>query len=46
MNKIKNASRRQNEVFKVRSKQEEINEKDKYAHLLEGLEQQNLGANT
>lgn len=46
LNKIKNASKRQNEMYKLQSGQQKSIEKERYAKQLEQRELQNLGANT
>ena len=46
LNKIKNASKRMNDLYKMQVQNQSSAEKLKYAMFLEKKEEQNLGANT
>ena len=46
LNKIKNASKRMNDLYKMQVQNQTSAEKVKYAMYLEKREEQNLGANT
>lgn len=46
LNKIKNASKRMNELYKMQVQNQQSSEKQKYAMYLEKREEANLGANT